>query len=195
MKASSPPRVPCWLLEFILPASYRDAMLGDLIEEYNHRTNSPNSTWPLDASFWFWSQACRSIPSIMWSLLRNGDWLTRLMTALGVYVAMAILRFSAGAAVSKLTVPGETTRVVLAPILFLLTTSIGGCLVARIRREATIFLALLVLVSVVVLIAIKICTTPVPWWYQVGFLTLGPASVVITPAVVGSLRPAAKRVV
>jgi hypothetical protein len=117
------------------------------------------------------------------------------MVAFGVYIAMAIFRFSAGAAISKLIAPGETTRVVLAPIVFLLTSAIGGCVVAGIRREATIFLALMVLVSVVVLIAIKICTTPVPWWYQFGFLTLGPASVLIAPAVVSSLRSAAKGVV
>jgi len=192
MKCSSPPRVPCWLLEFILPVSYRREMLGDLIEEYNLRMHSTSA---LELSLWFWSQTCRSVPSILWSLLRNGDWFTRLMTAFVVYIAMAILHCSAGAAVSKLIAPGEITRVVLAPILFLVTTAIGGCVVARIRREATLFLALMVLVSVAVLIAIKICTTPVPWWYQFGLLTLGPALVLITPAVVWSLRPPAKRVV
>jgi hypothetical protein len=165
-------------------------MLGDLIEEYTFRTNS---TSPLKVSFWFWSQTCRSVPSIIWSLLRNGDWFTRLMTAFSVYVGMVILRLSAGAAISKLISPGETTRVFLAPLLFLVTTAIGGCVVARIQREATVCLALMVMVSVVILIAIKICTTPVPWWYPAGFLTLGPASVLITPAVVWSLKPTAKR--
>jgi hypothetical protein len=192
MRASSPPRVPCWLLEFILPVSYRQEMLGDLIEEYNLRANSTST---LELSLWFWNQTCRCIPSLIWSLLRNGDWLMRLLVAFGVYVAMAILRFAAGAAISKLVAPGETTRVVLAPIVFLVTTAIGGCVVARIRREATVSLALMVMVSVVVLIAIKICTTPVPWWYQFGFLTLGPASVLITPAVVWSRRLAPKRFV
>ena len=192
MKSSSPPRVPCWLLEFVLPVSYRREMLGDLIEEYNLRTHSSSA---LKSSLWFWGQTCRSVPSILWSLLRNGDWFTRLMTAFGVFLAMVILRCSAGAAVSKLIAPGEITQVVLAPIVSLVTTAIGGCVVARIRREATVFLALLVLVSVAVLIAIKICTTPVPWWYEFGFLTLGPASVLVTPAVVWSLRPPTKRVV
>ena len=192
MKPSSPPRVPCWLLEFILPGPYRREMLGDLIEEYNLRTNS---TSVLESSLWFWSQTCRSVPSLIWSLLRNGDWLPRLLVAFSVYIAMVILRFSAGTAISKLIAPGETTRVVLAPVVFLVTTAIGGCVVARIRRDATVSLALMVLVSVVVLIAIKICTTPVPWWYPAGFLTLGPASVLIAPAVVWSPKPAAKRIV
>src|SRR5215472_15155041 len=121
MKPSSPPRVPCWLLEFILPGPYRREMLGDLIEEYNLRTNS---TSVLESSLWFWSQTCRSVPSLIWSLLRNGDWLPRLMVAFSVYIAMAILRFSAGTAISKLIAPGETTRVVLAPVVFLVTTAI-----------------------------------------------------------------------
>lgn len=192
MRLSAPPRVPCWLLESILPVSYREEMLGDLIEEYNRRTNSTSA---LNLSIWFWSQICRSIPSLIWSLLRNGDWLTRLMLAFGVYFAMVILKLSAGAAVSKLIAPGQTGRVVLAPIVFLVTAAIGGCVIARIRREATIFLALMVTVSVVVSIAINVCTIPVPWWYKAGFLTLGPATVLTTPAVVSSLRPATKRFV
>jgi hypothetical protein len=117
------------------------------------------------------------------------------MVAFSVYIATAIFRFSAGAAISKLIAPGETARVVLAPVVFLVTTAIGGCVVARIRRDATVSLALIVLASVVVLMAIKICTTPVPWWYPAGFLTLGPATVLMAPAVVRSLGPAAKRFV
>ncbi len=39
MKYGSPPAWVCWLLESIVPASYREAMLGDLIEEYNLRAS------------------------------------------------------------------------------------------------------------------------------------------------------------
>jgi hypothetical protein len=65
MKSSATPCVPCWLLEFILPVSYRQEMLGDLIEEYNLRTNSTST---LELSLWFWSQTCRSVPSLIWSV-------------------------------------------------------------------------------------------------------------------------------
>jgi hypothetical protein len=51
-----------------------------------------------------------------------------------------------------------------------------------------VFLSLLVLITVGGLIAINDCTTPVAWWYQFGFLTLGPASVFVTPVVANRLK-------
>jgi hypothetical protein len=73
--------------------------------------------------------------------------------------------------------------------VFLATTSIGGCAVARIRSGTTIFLALIVMAAVAVLIEVSACSIPVPWWYQLGFLTLGLLSVLFTPAVIAILKP------
>jgi hypothetical protein len=73
--------------------------------------------------------------------------------------------------------------------VFLTTTAIGGWVASRIRRGATIFLALIVMITVAVLIDLKVCTIPVPWWYQFGFLTLGPLSVLMAPAIVGAFGP------
>lgn len=182
MRRYSPPAFACWLLESVLPVPYREAMLGDLIEEYTLRVESTSLS---AASRWFWSQACRSVPSMVWSSLRSGDWLISMSVAMGVYISMGMLKFAADLIISKLVAPEQTTYVVLAPIVFLTTTAIGGCAVSRIRRGATIFLALIVMISVAVLIALKVCTVPVPWWYQFGFLTLGPLAVLITPAVFG----------
>jgi hypothetical protein len=64
MSRYSPPALACWLLQSVLPVSYRGAMLGDLIEEYTLRVES---TSPSAASRWFWSQACRSVPFMVWS--------------------------------------------------------------------------------------------------------------------------------
>jgi hypothetical protein len=88
-----------------------------------------------------------------------------------------------------LIVPGRTTYVVLAPVVFLTTSAIGGCVAARLRRGASIFLALIVMITVLVLIGVKVCTIPVPWWYQFGFLTLGPLAVLIAPAIASVLVP------
>jgi hypothetical protein len=58
MKRNPPPRIPCWVLECVLPVSYQEMMLGDLIEEYAVVSQS-HSPWM--ARVWFWSQAalCR----------------------------------------------------------------------------------------------------------------------------------------
>lgn len=188
MRRYSPPAFACWLFESVLLVPYREAMLGDLIEEYTLRAES---TSRFTASCWFWSQACRSLSSMIWSRLRSGNWLINMSIAMGVYIVMGMLKFAADLMISKLVAPEQTTHVVLAPIVFLTTTAIGGCVAARIRRAATIFLALIVMITVAVLIDLKACTIPVSWWYQVGFLTLGPLTVLITPAVVWSLKPTA----
>jgi hypothetical protein len=186
MRRNSPPAFACWLLESVIPVPYREAMLGDLIEEYTLRAESAS---PLAASRWFWSQAFRSVPSMVWSSLRSGDWLISMSAAMGVYIVMQIVEHAANLAISKLVAPQPTTEVLLAPVVFLTATSISGCIAARIRRGATTFLALMVMITVAVLIYLKACTIPVPWWYEFGFLTLGPLSVLLTPAVFGVPKP------
>jgi hypothetical protein len=185
MRRYSPPAFACWLLESVLPDPYREAILGDLIEEYTLRVES---TSPFTASRWFWSQACRSVPSMVWSSLRGGTCLISMSIAVGVYIFMGTLKFAADLMISKVVSPDQATRVILAPIVFLTTTAIGGCVAARIRRGTTIFLALFVTITVAVLIDLKVCSIPVPWWYQFGFLTLGPLAVIITPALFGRLK-------
>jgi hypothetical protein len=184
MRHNSPPAFACWLFESVIPVPHREAMLGDLIEEYSVRAES---TSPLAASRWFWSQACRSVPSMVGSSLRNQlrsrDWLISMSIAMAVYIVMGTLKLAADLAISKLVAPQPTTEVLLAPVVFLTATSIGGCIAARIRPGATIFLALMAMITVAVSIALKVCTIPVPWWYQFGFLTLGPLSVLLTPEV------------
>jgi hypothetical protein len=186
MSRSSPPTFACWLLETVVPTPYREAILGDLIEEYTLRTES---TSRFIASRWFWSQTCRSVPSMVWSSLRSRDCLISISIAVGVYIVMQILEYAAHLTISKWVAPQPTTYVVLAPVVFLTATSIGGCVAARIRRGATKFLALFVLITVAVSIYLKVCTIPVPWWYEFGFLTLGPLAVIITPTLFGRLKP------
>jgi hypothetical protein len=186
MRRNSPPAFACWLLESVIPVPQREAMLGDLVEEYTLRAESAS---PLTASRWFWSQAFRSVPSMVWSSLRSRDWLISMSIAIGVYIVMEILEYAANLAISKFVAPQPTTQVVVAPIVFLTATSISGCIAARIRRGTTVFLALIVMITVAVLIYLKVCTIPVPWWYEFGFLTLGPLSVLLTPAVFGVPKP------
>jgi hypothetical protein len=186
MSRYSPPAFACRLFQNVLPIPYRGALLGDLIEEYNLRAEATSAS---AATRWFWGQACRSIPFIMGSSLRNGDWLISVSTAVGVYAVMGMLKLAADFMIAKLVAPGPTAYVVLAPIVFLAFTSIGGCAAARIRFGTAVFLALFVMITVAVQIIAKTCTIPVPWWYEFGFLTLGPLSVLLTPVAFGVLKP------
>ena len=186
MRRNSPPAFACWFVESVLPGRYPEAMLGDLIEEYTLRAESAS---PSAATRWFCGQACRSIPFMVGSSLRTGDWLISASAATGVYVVMGMLKFAADFMITKLVAPEQTTYIVLAPIVFLAITSIGGYAAARIRSGTAVFLAIIVMITVAILIAVKACPVPVPWWYQFGFLTLGPLSVLLTPVLFGVLKP------
>jgi hypothetical protein len=185
MRPCSPQTFLCLLLESVLPDPYREAIIGDLIEQYTLRVES---TSRFSASRWFCSQACRSVPPMVWCWLRSGNWFLNMSIAVGVFIFMATLKFAADLTISKLVSPDQTTDVILAPIVFLTITAIGGCVAARIRRGATLFLALMVTITVAILIELKFCSLPVPWWYQFGFLTLGPLAVMITPTLFGPLK-------
>src|ERR1700689_1876793 len=102
MRRNSPPALACWLLESVMPAPYREAMLGDLIEEYALRAESAS---PLGGSRWFWNQACRSVPSMVWSSLRSRDWLISMSIAMGVYIVLEVLEYGAHLAVSRWVAP------------------------------------------------------------------------------------------
>jgi hypothetical protein len=186
MSRYSPPAFACRLFQTVLPIPYRGALLGDLIEEYNFRAEATSAS---AATRWFWGQACRSIPFIMGSSLRNGDWLISVSTAVGVYAVMGTLKLAADFMIAKLVAPEPTAYVVLAPIVFLALTSIGGYAAARIRFGTAVFLALFVIITVAVQIVVKACPIPVPWWYEFGFLTLGPLTVLLTPVAFGVLKP------
>ena len=105
---------------------------------------------------------------------------------------MGFLETGTYRAIVRLTAPAAPTEVVLAPMVFLATAAMGGCAVARIRRGATTLVALLVMLTVAVSIALNHCTIPVPWWYQCGFLVTGPLAVVVTPALLRVGRGAAR---
>src|SRR5262249_43944799 len=142
------------------------------------------------AKLWFWSQTVRSVSFQAWSILRGTSPASIGIAAL-VYLAMAALKVGALMLLSTL---GTRPRVevIISPFVFLVITGFGGCLAARLRRQATIFLALMVSVTVVTLVAIDWCRTTVPWWYQFGFFVAGPVNVLIAPGIVW--HPARSRV-
>ncbi len=125
---------------------------------------------------------------MVWSSFRSRDCLISISIAMSVYIVMEILEYAADLTISKWVAPQPTTYVVLASVVFLTASAIGGCVAARIRRGATKFLALIVMITVAVLIDLKVCTIPVPWRYEFGFLTLGPLAVIITSTLFWTLK-------
>ena len=57
-----PGRVALWILKPIVPKVYREALIGDLLEEYEIVIVVSG---PANASRWFWGQVLRSIPPLL----------------------------------------------------------------------------------------------------------------------------------
>ena len=184
MNRYSPPALTCWLLEYLVPVPYREAMVGDLLEEYLLRLKSTSRFASLS---WFFFQACRSFPFLVWSSLRSG-WPISLGVATGMCIVMLMLKFVADSMISRWIDPGSMARLILLPALFLLKTSVGGCITARVRPGSTTVLALMVMIIVAILIMTNKDPMPLPWWYYFGFLTLGPLTVLLTAAVFQSRK-------
>lgn len=183
MRSSGSPAFACWIMESILPANSYSAMIGDLVEEYATRCQLGPS-WA--ARLWFWSQTLRSVSFLAWSILRSPS-PASIGIAAAVYLAMAAVKVGASVLLSELGT-GPLAEIVISPFVLLAVTGLGGCLAARLRWQATIFLALMVSVTVAILVAIDWCRVPVPWWYQFGFFVAGPINVFVTPAILSRSR-------
>ena len=67
-RVKRPPRIPEWILGFLLSEEDRDEVLGDLHERYvrqRKRTSGPG------ADRWYWFQALRSLPRLAWFRARR----------------------------------------------------------------------------------------------------------------------------
>jgi hypothetical protein len=53
MRSSKPPTLAAWLLEYLTPGDKHDALVGDLLEEFQHRCSAA----------WFWRQVLHAIPA------------------------------------------------------------------------------------------------------------------------------------
>lgn len=182
-----PPALLSWLFESVLPLRYQEAIFGDLFEEYRDRVQAASSS---SASLWFWGQACRSVPPLLWLSLPRIEFFVSAGVAIGMYVVIHVFGYLASVLALKVTGADGNMHSALLLGLELVTVAIAGRVIARIRRGAGFILALILLADSVALLSIRgVCAT-VPWWYQFGFPVLAPL-VVLASAVLrkSSQRP------
>ena len=169
MSNQSPARLDVWLLGHIVPEKDREAILGDLAEEYALRRTAESS---IAVSCWYWGQVCRSVPLFAWQQVRRRRWLATLGIALAVYVAAGLVEFVTTFALAGIAAPDTPAGQIVSVIIGLTTLAIGGYVAARIRPAASIALA--VIAAVVVALLIVASGARVPVWYQLVFLAAGP---------------------
>jgi hypothetical protein len=169
MNPRTPSRLAIRLLESLLPKEDRDAIVGDLIEESALRARASTRA---SATWWYWGQVARSIPLVLWSERRRGQWLATLGVAMVAYIAASVLESVGTSLVLEQLRPDPRLATVLSVILGLMTMVLGGYVAAVIRQGAAPVLAGIIFIVVVVLLV----TAPesAPLWYGLTFLIAGP---------------------
>jgi hypothetical protein len=165
----APTRMATWVLERVLPERDREAILGDLIEEYALRARS---TAPSVVSRWYWAQVCRSIPRVVWGSVSRERWLPTLGVAIAAYIAAGALEFAGTVAISKLISPDAPVYTVISLVVGLATMVIGGYFATWIRPGAGTVMAAIVMIGVAVLMMTMSGSAPL--WYGLAFLVFGP---------------------
>ena len=169
MRRDLPPRVATWLIGRVLPERDGEAIVGDLIEEYAVRVRSePHAT----VSLWYWGQGCRSIPRMLWYVIRARHSLRTIGVAAGAYVAASIVEFLGTAAMWTVLAPGGRLFTVVSLLFGLATIALGGYFAARIRPGAATALATIVMTVIVILFVTMRRSAPL--WYGLTFLVFGP---------------------
>jgi len=165
----SAPRIATWLLGCLLPLTDREAVLGDLIEEYAIRARSDPASM---VDRWYWGQVYRSIPQAQWSAIRRGGAVTTLGTALAAFIAAGALEAATLAALAKVLGGDANQPTALSVVVGLATIVLGGHIAARIRPGAAQALAGIEMIAVVILMVTM--TDSAPLWYGLTFLIIGP---------------------
>lgn len=143
--------------------------MGDLAEEFSLRIQASDSCW-----FWYWGQALRSIPPVLWKSARQGCWIRTFFVALGAYIAASVVEAVADAALSGILIPESPLHTILSLIIGLASIGAGGYLAARLRPGADTAMGVIVFVAVTALIAANVGDAPL--WYGLAFLIAGPLS-------------------
>ena len=186
MSHPPPPRLATMLLAAVLSERDRDAVIGDLTEEYaahaGRRTRQA-------ACLWYWRQVVRSMPPLLRSSARRGRWVSTLGLASGLYILAGAFEFLAYAALLRLLAPDARMEHTLSLIVGLVSLAAGGSLANWMRPGTAKVLAVLVIAGVALLMA----TVPdsVPLWYQLAFLAGGPVVSLAGGSFIDRLRRAA----
>jgi hypothetical protein len=155
----------------LTPEKNREALLGDLAEEFELRAKSGA------ASAWYFRQVATSLPPLAWAQIKKGVWLATLGAALAAYVAVAITELSLNALIMKIFGPGFSLSGALRMTLgFPVLMLIGFC-ASRVRRGAAATLA--AMMGIVAITVMVTTTETVPVWFWFVYIVAGPMAVVL----------------
>jgi hypothetical protein len=162
-----PPWLATKLLTGVIHSNDRDALLGDLHEEYAARASAS----PPAAARWYWNQAIRSLPILLGRRASRGRWLSTLAIAIAAYVVVGALN-AIGTWLVRWLGGSMLAGHIPSAVIGLAAISSGAHLASRLRPSAGEVVGGLVIVMAVVMLRFPMDASPV--WYQLIFLILGP---------------------
>lgn len=154
-----------WILSCALPASQREAVLGDLEEELALRHDV--------ARWWYWQQIIRSLPRFLWMPVRRGGTAHTLAVALAACATQAAIELSTNQVIGAL-VP-KSDWVLVLTLTIVLPSLLGTSYVAaRLRPGAATLQTVIVLLAASAQVVLKE-GDGVPLWIRLSLLFVGPA--------------------
>lgn len=166
-----------WAFSWLAPRSEREALMGDLEEEYALRANAASAS---AACKWYLRQVCASAAPLLWTRLTRTTWISTLGVALFAYIAVGVVELIVNWALAYSSVTGTVAynpvgMFVTFPIVVLI-----GYFAARFRRAAPIVLGAIMLLTVTAMTLWS--TERTPAWYTIAYFVVGPAATLIGSA-------------
>ena len=171
MSIPTPPRLAGRILGLMISLHDRDAVLGDLDEEFAIRLRLGSRG---SAQTWYWKQTLRSLPPVLRSRARREGWARTFAIALGIYFLVGPIEFLLGAGLALVISPSDPQADVVEMLVGLLTLALAGYLANSVRDRAAQVLSGIVVAAVGVLMLVVPGSVPV--WYQLAFLIGGPVA-------------------
>ena len=157
-----------WLLTWLMPSAYAEALLGDLLEERRLRLDAGS---PAGVARWYWIQLASSLPVLIWaSMYRRSSFLTLVITVAS-YLAVGGVAFVLRTALSPMTTSMSARTVIDVLLCGVIAMTAAGYVAALLRPGAAPLLAVLVLVGASLMMVLD--PDSVPLWYEGSFLVLG----------------------
>lgn len=135
-------RIADWLLGCAIDRA-SDAAIGDLHEEFLVRCHEHSR---LRAVCWYWSQALRSMPWLLWAPIRRGGFVSTLRVALVACAVQAIVELLTAASLPRVLAPSFALAASLAIVVSSLFSI--GFIATRIKSGAGTLFALVALAIV-----------------------------------------------
>ena len=173
-----------WFVSRFVPAVEREALMGDLTEEYALRASASCSSAALK---WCLRQVFASAPPLLWTTVTRSGWISTAGVALLAYIAVGAVELAVNHVFALSSGhPGAAYNPLGMVVTFPLVVLIGYC-AAALRRRAPIVLGAMMLCAVTLMTFSS--TEAVPAWYRAAYFVVGPAA-----ALIGSVWHSRRRI-